>query len=145
MSETENKGRPPTGNDLSKVDGSGSAEMQLTEATGIAQRVGKEITANFRSLAPRQRRGVVTAFRRQLFPPAKPGRRRSKEITAAYTDWAAGMRGLALYRKHIRRFEHMGYWQRKVKTRALMDAIRARNRRERKTSNRPADLHGSAS
>jgi hypothetical protein len=105
------------------------AEDPWTEAAAIAERSGTEIATKFRDLAPYQRRRLVSVFRRPLFPPGKPGRRRSKEITAAYTDWAAGLRGLALYRKHIPRFDHMGYWQRKVKTRALMDAIRARKRR----------------
>jgi hypothetical protein len=106
-----------------------AAEGLLTEAVAMAERSGQEIAAKFRGLAPYQRRSVITAFRRQFFPPGKPGRRRSKEITAAYNDWAAGMRGLGLYRKHIHRFDRMGHWQRKVKTRALMDAIRSRKRR----------------
>jgi hypothetical protein len=96
----------------------------------IAERAGKDVLATFPNLAPHERRKVVGQFRSQLFPPGKPGRRRSKEITAAYADWTNGMRGLALYRKHVPRFDHMGHWQRKVKTRSLLDAIRARKRRE---------------
>jgi hypothetical protein len=41
------------------------------------------------------------------------------------------MKGMELYRKHIR-FERMDYWKRKVLMRALMDAIRSRDRRTRK-------------
>jgi hypothetical protein len=96
----------------------------------IAQGAGDEIALNFPALTLRERRKMVTAFRQKLIPPGKPGRKRSKEITAAYADWNAGMRGVALYRRHIPRFERMSIWQRKVKMRALMDAIRTRRRRE---------------
>jgi hypothetical protein len=111
---------------------SAAAEELLTEATAIAERSGQEIASKFRGLAPHQRRQVLTVFRRQLSPPGKPGRKRSKEITAAYMDWMAGMRGLGLYRNHINRFDRMGHWERRVKTRALMDAIRSRKRREQR-------------
>ena len=113
-----------------QTDGSGTPEEQLAEAEAIAQRAGHEIATTFRGLPPRHRRSIGSAFRRQIIPPGKPGRKRSKEITAAYADWKAGMRGLALYRKHLFRFDRMGHSERKVKTRALMDAIRARRRRE---------------
>jgi hypothetical protein len=116
----------------SGLDGIASQQAELDEATIIAERAGQEIAARFPNLALHQRRRVVTALRRQLFPPGKPGRRRSKEITAAYADWKAGMRGVAFYRKHLFRFDRMGHWQRMVKTRALMDAVRARNRREQR-------------
>lgn len=106
-------------------------ETQLSEAIAIAERVGKDITEKFPCLAPRERRKIVAQFRHQLLPPGKPGRKRSEKITAACADWAAGMRGLALYRKHLPQFDQMGLWKRKVKTRALLDAIRTRKRRER--------------
>jgi hypothetical protein len=137
MNADPNKPSATDSEPTSKADVSGTPETHLTEAAATAERAGKDIAATFRSLAPRQRRSVVTVFRRQLFPPGKPGRKRSKEITAAYADWKAGMRGLSLYRKHILRFDRMGYWERKVKTRALMDSIRARTRREQ-TQQTPA-------
>lgn len=90
------------------------------------------IALNFPGLPLRERRRIVTALRHKLIPPGKPGRKRSKEIAAAYADWQAGMRGLPLYRKHVSGFDRMGYWKRKAKTRALMDAIRSRRRRERR-------------
>jgi len=105
----------------------------------IAKRAGEEIAANFPGLPLRERRRIVTALRHKLIPPGKPGRKRSKEITEAYADWKSGMRGLALYRKHIPRFDRMGIWERKVKTRALMDAIRSRRRREQRRRTREAD------
>jgi hypothetical protein len=110
--------------------GQPATETQLSEVASIAEQAGKNIAERFRNLTPQQRRTVVTQFRCQLFPPGKPGRKRSKEITAAYADWAKGMRGVALYQKHLPRFDRMGHWERKVKTRALLDAIRTRKRRE---------------
>jgi hypothetical protein len=109
-----------------------AADALSMGAIAIAERSGQEIAMKFPALPSHQRRSVITAFRRQLFPPGRPGRKRSKEVTAAYTDWMAGMRGLGLYRKHIYRFDRMGHWERKVRTRALMDAIRTRKRREQR-------------
>jgi hypothetical protein len=111
-------------------NGHGVSKM-LSEAKATAEQAGKDIAAKFSNLTTSQRSIVVSQFRRQLFPPGKPGRRRSKEITAACADWAAGMRGLPLYRKHLPRFDRMSVWQRKVKTRGLLEAIRTRKRRER--------------
>jgi len=107
-----------------------TTRMMLADAAAIAEQTGKEIAAKFCDLGTRERRSLVLRFRRQLFPASKPGRRRSGQITAACSDWNAGMRGVALYRKNIPGYDRMGHWQRKVKTRALMDAIRARRRRE---------------
>jgi len=132
MTDAENTGLPLANEDLSKIGVGGSSEAQFAEAAAIAERVGHELAANFRTLPPRQRRSVVTAFRRALLPPGRPGRRRSKEITAAYADWTSGVRGLELYRRHIHRFDRMGHWERNVRMRALMDAIRARKRREQR-------------
>ncbi|HTS76330.1 MAG TPA: hypothetical protein VMG40_09010 [Bryobacteraceae bacterium] len=125
MSENDNMGD-------SRERKSEADDRQLAAATAIAEHAGQEIATNFRQLAPRQRRTVLTSFRRQLFPAARPGRKHSKEITAAVADWMAGIRGLPLYRKHIPRYDKMGRWQRKVKTRALLDAIRNRRRHERR-------------
>ena len=112
-------------------DVSGKLERtQLAAAIAIAAQAGGKIAAKFRALGPRERRSIVTAFRREVIPPGKPGRERRKEITAAYMDWKAGMCGVELYRKHLLRYDRMGHWERKVKTRALMDAIRARKRRD---------------
>jgi len=115
---------------MSDGDGNGDSKTQLAQAMAVAERAGKDIATNLSTLAPHQRLTVVKAFRRQLLPPGRPGRKRSKVVTAAYTDWRAGMRGLALYRKHLPRFDRMNHWERKVKTRALLDAIRARKRRD---------------
>jgi hypothetical protein len=75
-----------------------------------------------------------------VIPPGKPGRKRRKEITAALADWNAGMRGIALYRKHIAGFDRMSCWRRKAKSRSLMDAIHARKRREQRRRTREAEI-----
>jgi len=109
-------------------------EALMTQATKAAIEAGRKITANCQGLTHRERLHVANAFRRQLIPPGKPGRKRSSKITAAYLDWKEGLKGVALYRKHIRGWDRHNYWRRKVESRALMDAIRTRERRERKRS-----------
>jgi hypothetical protein len=74
---------------------------------------------------------IVSAFRSTLIPHAKRGPKLKAMITAAHGDYNGGMRGVALYRKHIPRFDRMGHWEREVRTRSLMDAIRTRERRAR--------------
>jgi hypothetical protein len=103
---------------------------QFAQATDAAVAAGQQIAKDFQSLGHRQRLRVARVFRRQLFPPRSPGRKRSNRITAAHTDWKAGLRGVALYRKHILGWGRHGYWRRKAESRALLDAIRARSRRE---------------
>ena len=118
---------------LPKPDGLGTlGRDEFEKAVAAATDVGQRIAREFDRLDQRQRHALVRMFRRQLLPPGKPGRRRSQEITAAYANWKAGVRGLPLYRKHIRGFDRMGYWKRKGKTRALLEALRSRDRRERK-------------
>jgi len=118
-----------------RVSTTGHEPSGMAAAAAIAEHAAQEIISKFGNLGPRERRKLVSRFRRHLFPASgRPGRgrsKRSKEITAACLDWKAGMRGLPLYRKHIPRFDRMGYWEQKVKMRTLMDAIRTRNRRER--------------
>src|SRR5690348_8362265 len=94
----------------------------LHAATVAATEAAKWIATEFSELDRRERMRIVGTFRRQLIPPGKPGRRRSKEITAAHVDWKSGIRGLALYRKHISGFERMSRWKRLGMARALTDA-----------------------
>jgi hypothetical protein len=42
------------------------------------------------------------------------------------------MKGLPLYRKHILGYDNLALWRRRERSRALMDAIRTRQRRERR-------------
>jgi hypothetical protein len=104
------------------------AEQCRSSAIEAGQRIAEEVG----NLDRRELSRIVRAFRSQLLPPRKPGRRRNKEITAAHADWQSGLRGVALYRKHIPRFDQMSRWRRQAKIRALMDAIRSRERRARK-------------
>jgi len=148
--------RPPT--DLPKPYGGGSvsddALKELTDAAppppqggvfgtpstlvnclelgrAAACDVGQRLVGKLETLSRKERLKIVRAFRSQLIPAGKPGRKRHQEITAAHADWKNGLRGLALYRQHIPRFEQLGYWERKGKMHALKDAIRSRDRREK--------------
>ena len=104
----------------------------LTQAAQAATDAGQLIAVNYQGLTFRERLHVASAFRRQLIPPGKRGRKRSGKITAAYLDWKDGLRGVALYRKHIHGWERHSEWRRKVEARGLINAIHARKRRERK-------------
>jgi hypothetical protein len=103
---------------------------QFAQATDAAVAAGQQIAKDFQSLGHGQRLRVASIFRRQLLPPGKPGRKRSNRITAAHADWKTGMSGVALYGKHIHGWKRHNYWRRKAESRALMDAIRTRERRE---------------
>jgi hypothetical protein len=82
---------------------------------------------------------LVSVFRTGLVPRRRAGRRPKPQVTAAYFDWKAGMRGVALFRKHIPGWDKHGEWRRKAETRALMDAIRSRYRRERRSTKEAID------
>jgi hypothetical protein len=87
---------------------------------------GRRIATQFPALNRNDWIQLVKAFRTLLISPRSRGRKRSKEITAAYLDWKAGMHWLALCRKHIPGFEGMSHNKRQAKSRALRDAIRSR-------------------
>jgi hypothetical protein len=100
-----------------------------------AAEAGRQMAQDDR-LNKRQRRAVVRAFKEQLLPSGHPGRRKTKRITRAYQDWLAGVRGVALFRKTIPRWEKLGYYARQIKSRRLMSSIRARHRREKKRADK---------
>jgi hypothetical protein len=137
MSDAGKKGLPPKDDRLTEVDVLGTASSPAERAEqgrSSAIEAGQRIAHEVGHLDRRELHGIVRAFRSQLLPPRKPGRRRNKEITAAHADWKSGLRGVALYQKHIPRFDQMSRWKRQAKIRALMDAIRSRERRARKRS-----------
>ena len=105
----------------------------VAEACKRAQESGKRIVAEIgSSLGPAERRKVLTAFRRTLFPARRPGRRRKEAVTAAHQDWKNGVCGPALYRTHIPGWENHNRYRRQSEARALMDAVRSRERRASK-------------
>lgn len=106
-------------------------------ASKQAHDAGTRIVAGLgATLGPRDRRAVLTAFRRTLFPPKRPGRRCKETITAAHRDWKNGMHGPALYRAHIPRWEKHNRFRRNCEAQTLMDAIRTRERREQERTAR---------
>jgi len=108
-----------------------TASATRREGTDAAIDAADRIRQEFPDLGRRELLRIVTAFRRALIPRQRRGRRPSKEITAAHADWKCGMCGVALYRKHIVGFDRMSRWKRQGKSRALMEAIRSRERRSR--------------
>lgn len=105
-------------------------DTPFNRARKAATEAGRQIVNEFGQLDRRERVGIIRVFRSQLIPPRKPGRRPSKEVTAAHEDWQAGMRGTELYRKHIPGFDRMNRYRRNAMIRALLDAIRSRERRK---------------
>ena len=74
---------------------------------------------------------LVSVLRAGLVPRRRAGRRPKPQVTAAYLDWKAGMRGVALFRKHIPGWEGHHRYRKIGEQKALMDAIRSRSRRQR--------------
>jgi hypothetical protein len=107
------------------------------EALGAAKQArvsAAEILGKWDGLSASERRKVVTAFRAVMIPKRRAGRKPSEALTAAYTDWKANIRGVALFRKHISNWERLSRWRRQAEQRSLMDAIYSRNRRQRTRS-----------
>ncbi len=109
-----------------------NAATAFERAKSVTVETAQHVASEFAALDRPERLKLVKAFRAVLIPRKAPGRKRRKEITAAYADWKLGMKGLPLYRKHIPGFEKLSHWRRREKSRALMDAIRTRQRRERR-------------
>jgi hypothetical protein len=113
--------------------GKGDALAEVVaKAKETAVEAAREIQAS--TGQPIERRDalrIVSAFRSTLVPHGRRGRKQKAVITAAHADYKGGMRGVALYRKHIPRFTSMSHWEREVEARRLMDAIRSRERRAR--------------
>ena len=110
----------------------------FTAAKEKAAQVAEEIRQKFGERLTREECiRVASEFRSAVVQKRKPGRRRKAHVTAALVDWKAGVRGDDLYRAHIRGWEKQGKWRRKHEERALMDAIRSRDRRERTPKRTP--------
>jgi hypothetical protein len=74
---------------------------------------------------------LVSVFRAGLVPRRRAGRRPKPQVTAAYLDWKAGMRGVALCVKPIPGWATHNRYRKIVERKALTDAIRSRHRRDR--------------
>jgi hypothetical protein len=110
----------------------------FTAAREIATRAAKDVRSQFgEGLTREECLKLVNAFRAELVPRRRAGRRPKPHVTAAYLNWKAGMRGVTLYRKHIPGWQKHNRYRRMADQKALMDAIRSRNRRENKSESRP--------
>lgn len=135
MNDQRSRSLPATFSGEQETSGFGAASSNPENARSaevIATETGQQIARDCPHLDRRGRLRIVSAFRRQLFPPRKPGKKRRKEITAAHADWKVGMRGVELYSRHISGFDRMSRWRRESESRDLMDAIRSRERRSTK-------------
>jgi hypothetical protein len=146
MIDVDHRQKPVAAEGESQVNDLGSPPPPL-DPLSLACRLGAEsaerIASQFGSLLDRaDRQKVCRTFDRILLPRRTPGRKRKKSITLAFTDWKAGVRGTALYRKHIPHWERHSNWRRRGEQRALMDAIYSRERRDKKRQNQPACLPG---
>jgi hypothetical protein len=132
MSNERRKEFSSTSEPPSRPDVIGTPGEPVAEACRLAQAVSARIIAQFGPALERgERVKVLATFRRTLFPRRRSGRRPKESITAAHRDWKNGVRGIALYKAHIPRWEKHNHWKRRGEERALMDAIRKRERRER--------------
>ena len=136
MSDEASKPVPVTPGEAKQTLGFGkggpSAEA-VARAKEIAVDAARKIqTAVRQPIERRDALRIVSAFRSTLIPHGRRGRKQKAVITAAHADYKRGMRGIPLFRNHIPRFDRMGHWEREVKTRRLMDAIRTRERRARR-------------
>ena len=83
-----------------------------------------------RELGRADRIRLCDRFRSALIPRRRAGRKSKARVTAAYQDWKAGVRGVELYRRHIRNWNKLTQWRRRSEQRTLMAAIYTRQRRE---------------
>jgi hypothetical protein len=101
-------------------------------AKEMAARAANEIRRQFgQDLTREEYQRLVSFFRAGIVPRRQPGRRPKPQVTAAYLDWKAGMRGEALYEKYIPGWKKHHRYRRIGEQKTLMDAIRNRYRRER--------------
>jgi hypothetical protein len=61
----------------------------------------------------------------------KRQRKRTEELNEADRDYLAGLRGVALYRKHIPGYAKLSRWRRKAEQKRLMDSLHKRASRAR--------------
>ena len=115
--------------DTQKNNGASEA---FTAAGETVTRTAHEIRRQFGAgLTREQCLKLVSAFRAGVVPRRRAGRRPQPQVTAAYLDWKMGMRGVALFRKHILGWDKHNRYHRIGEQKELLDAIRSRYRRER--------------
>ncbi len=103
----------------------------LAAAKGEAVEMARQLRVDLGHRLTREEwEQLARAFRSNVVPKRKPGRRRKAQVTAALADWKAGVRGIELYRKHIPGWERHHRYRRIGEQKGLMDAIRSRRRRE---------------
>ena len=72
-----------------------------TQAKAQVVELARNLGIEFSDLDRPARLRLVNTLRRELLPAKPRGRKPDPRVTAAYEDWMKGMRGVALYKKHI--------------------------------------------
>lgn len=119
--------------DSAKTNASNAAISEvLQRATEVAAKCASAIREEFgQSLTREDCSRLARAFQVAVIPKRKPGRRPKPQVTAAYDDWKAGIRGAELYAKHIPSWTTHNRYRKIVEQKTLIDAIRARLRRNK--------------
>jgi hypothetical protein len=93
--------------------------------------MAREIREEFRGRLTREElEKVGRAFRSNVVPKRKPGRRPKSQVTAALADWKAGVRAAALFQAHIPGWDKKSKWRQRCESRTLLDAVRTRRKRQ---------------
>lgn len=110
-----------------------ATSIEDTELPATVLETAKELrdAVAQRELSGRQRAQLDRFLAAILKPTHRPGRKPSARVGEAHRDFAAGMRGIPLFRKHIPNFEKLSRWRRRIEQRRLMDAIHKRASRAR--------------
>jgi hypothetical protein len=88
--------------------------------------------ADREQLARTSRLGLLSVLRSEVLGKRKPGRKRSEQVNRAYPDYKAGLRGLALYRKHVPNYHQLSRWRRREEGNKLLKNLQKRAQREKK-------------
>jgi len=95
--------------------------------------------ADREALSHDARLAVVFALRTAIVKKRKAGRKSDNRLDRAYADYRSGMRGLGLYRKHIRNFPKLSRWRRRFEQDRLLKALNKRAERDRKRQSTPTN------
>jgi hypothetical protein len=94
--------------------------------------VEKILTEHGDELNRSERIRLLQWLRGALIVKKKAGRRPLIRVTRAYQAWKEGIRGIALFREHIPRWEKLACYRRRDEQRKLLAAIHSRRRRDGK-------------
>ena len=105
MNNDEKSKPPETAESQPQTLGFGKEEPSLDhlqQACALASEVGNRVAAMLPpTLSWRDKSRVIRAFKSNLAPSKKPGRKPRALVTAAHAAWKQGARGVRLYAEFI--------------------------------------------